>query len=357
MTALFRLGIDVTSAVDPRPTGVARYIRRLVAALRALDDPPEVILYHRARRRRRGDPTALFPDLEIRSLTWRVGQDLHAFHGPDARLPFSVRCAAAVTVHDLSAFERTDHATPRFLRRKRRQIGDAIRRADAVITHSPCVADEIATRFPGASSRVGSIPLAAAIPATFESTTRTLERRPVRLLVVGGPSVRKRSARIGPLLRYWRATLQWQPSIDWVGSGSDEAAADLIAELDAESASRVRFLGHVSDAELDALYGSSDGLLQLSDTEGFAMPLVEAAVRDCPVLSIDAPVLRETIGSDGAFFFDDDLGASSAAFRRFLELGERQCAVSFAREHVRPWSWTETARRTFERLRQLAESH
>lgn len=54
--------------------------------------------------------------------------------------------------------------------------------------------------------------------------------------------------------------------------------------------------GRVSDAALDEAYTSATALLSTSRIEGFGLPPVEAALRGVPVISVDIPTARETVG-------------------------------------------------------------
>ncbi|MEE8142336.1 MAG: hypothetical protein V3T77_04490, partial [Planctomycetota bacterium] len=125
-----KVGIDISNTVDARPTGVARYVHALVAALHELPDAPELTLCCRYSRRRRGDPGKLFPGHPIRWLSgWRSPSDLDLWHAPDLRLPRWNGAPAVVTIHDLSALERSDHATAGFVKRKRHGYQRAAREA------------------------------------------------------------------------------------------------------------------------------------------------------------------------------------------------------------------------------------
>lgn len=57
-----------------------------------------------------------------------------------------------------------------------------------------------------------------------------------------------------------------------------------------------------SDAELDELYRRCTAVVVASEAEGFGLPVVEAAVRGCPVVVRDIPVLRELAGDDAVYF-------------------------------------------------------
>ena len=63
-----------------------------------------------------------------------------------------------------------------------------------------------------------------------------------------------------------------------------------------------RLLGRVSDAELDGLLAGALALVLPSHLEGFGFPPLEAALCGTPSIVSDLPVLRETLGDDGALF-------------------------------------------------------
>jgi len=61
----------------------------------------------------------------------------------------------------------------------------------------------------------------------------------------------------------------------------------------------VRFLGHVPDAEMFALYRAADVFLSLSEHEGFCLPLVESMIFDLPVVALGATAVPYTLGGAG----------------------------------------------------------
>ncbi len=58
----------------------------------------------------------------------------------------------------------------------------------------------------------------------------------------------------------------------------------------------VQIDGRVSDAELDRAYARASALLWTSRLEGFGLPPIEAVLRGVPVIAVDTPAARETLG-------------------------------------------------------------
>lgn len=91
----------------------------------------------------------------------------------------------------------------------------------------------------------------------------------------------------------------------------------------------IRYLGHVSDAELAWLYGNSDLFIYLSLDEGFGLPPLEALSFGCPVLVSDVPIFREVVGDAGRFVSPWDLPAASAAIAESPQgLSKQEAAVA-----------------------------
>ena len=66
----------------------------------------------------------------------------------------------------------------------------------------------------------------------------------------------------------------------------------------------VRFIGHVPDEEMFALYRAADVFLSLSEHEGFCLPLVESMIFDLPVVALAATAVPYTLGEAGVLLRD-----------------------------------------------------
>lgn len=83
---------------------------------------------------------------------------------------------------------------------------------------------------------------------------------------------------------------------------------------------RLCWLDNASDAVLHEAYAASHALIAASYTEGFGLPLIEAAQHDLPVIARDIPVFRE-VGGGQAFYFQAADGAALArALQHWLRL-------------------------------------
>jgi glycosyltransferase involved in cell wall biosynthesis len=60
----------------------------------------------------------------------------------------------------------------------------------------------------------------------------------------------------------------------------------------------IDWLEHITNADLDAAFRTSHVYLNLSEHEGFCVPLIEAQALGLPVVSTNATALGETMGQD-----------------------------------------------------------
>lgn len=338
-----RVAIDVTSAVGPRPSGVARYIRGLVGQLLSDDGSAAEFRPHllcRASRWRGDDPRKAFGGAPVvRWLDGPFSPRCDLFHAPDLRPPRRTSSPLVVTIHDLSALDRDDHASARFIARKRAQFGRAMRHAARVITHTESVRAALIDRFDLPEDRTVAVPL---WPALIEGLDDAILSD--RLLVVGGPSRRKRSDALVPFLERFESATGLVPNIDWCGSAPPEEAEAFLASLPLAVRDRVHWLGHVDDSELDRRMRGARALLQLSDTEGFGIPLVEAARRGLPAIVRRSETAEEVLSFDGAFWWDG--GDEQEQLKAFTIEEERTRRTLEAARRVESLSLERTVRET-----------
>jgi glycosyltransferase involved in cell wall biosynthesis len=276
------VGVDARALAARR--GVARFTRRMVEALAALDgvgvralvpgrgpvDPvPGVELRRTAlpsRALHLAGAVAGFPRVDT-----LLGDDVDVTWLP-APAPVAVGDPYVLTVHDLSWEDRPGDFTAyeRLWHRAARPPAIA-RRARAVVCDAPSVAEQIRERWgvnawviePGIDA-----PPAGVVPR---------EGRPY-FLYVGALEPRKG---LDVLADAWaRAGLA--PDTELLIAGEGRAPAPPGA----------RVLGHVDDAELHALYAGALAVVLPSRLEGFGLTPREAAAHGTPSIVSDLPTLR-----------------------------------------------------------------
>lgn len=257
--------------------------------------------------------------------------------------PLAIR-RQVVTIHDAATLDHPEWFHPRFAAWYRWLLPRLARRVARVVTVSEFSRGRIAE---GCGLDPASITVIANSPAEHFCPVGTAQAAPVLrelgldrpfLLVVGSIEPRKN---LGLLLEVWRRM---------------EGCGMLLAVAGAEGrvfASRpawgsvpgVRWLGHVGDDRLAALYSSAEALLFPSFYEGFGLPVVEAMACGCRVLASDIPALREA-GGNLAEYADPHSGeAWEALMRPVVYGGGDQASLRTARVRwARRWSWADAAR-------------
>ncbi|HLJ36071.1 MAG TPA: glycosyltransferase family 1 protein, partial [Ktedonobacteraceae bacterium] len=109
----------------------------------------------------------------------------------------------------------------------------------------------------------------------------------------------------------------------------------------------VRFTGYVTDEELVAMYQMATCLTFPSLYEGFGLPVLEAMMAGCPVITSKTSSLPEVAGE--AALLVDPLNAGEIA-TTILQLLQDDALRTSLQEQGRTWaahfSWAETARMT-----------
>ncbi|MBE6095818.1 MAG: glycosyltransferase family 4 protein [Schwartzia succinivorans] len=116
----------------------------------------------------------------------------------------------------------------------------------------------------------------------------------------------------------------------------------------------VLFAGQISDEALCTWYRIADGLLCLSEHEGFCVPLVEAMIFGLPIFAKPAAAVPETLGGAGVLLSDSSPAAVAMAVRQTLadELALARLKKGRA-ERLSAFSFERTKAKLDEDMRQI----
>jgi glycosyltransferase involved in cell wall biosynthesis len=310
---LLDVAIDV-SAIPERTAGAGYYVVELVRALAKRGDLSLAIVSRRddEARWRIGERTVTFPLVptsapgrlafgEIglaRALSRRVRPDV--VHGPHYTLPARSETPAAVTVHDLTLWDRPewhDRSKVVFFRRALRL---AQRRADVVIVPSTSSADAYRTLF-GDRLPVQVIPHGVDhVRFAPDEPESGFDQEVLRRLGVDWPyvlSVATNEPRKNlPALVAAFAKLAGQsPELRLVlvgGSGwkNDQLDATIAAS---GIASRVLRTGYLDDDDIPALLRRAAAVAYPAFVEGFGLPALEALACGAPLVTSEHSAMSE----------------------------------------------------------------
>jgi glycosyltransferase involved in cell wall biosynthesis len=100
-----------------------------------------------------------------------------------------------------------------------------------------------------------------------------------------------------------------------VSTASEDVQRHL-RQLAGESATKVKFLGGLADADYAQVLRNSTAFVSASIDEGFGIPLIEAMACRTAVVCSDIPVFREVAGEAAEFFEPSNAKALAAAVNR-----------------------------------------
>jgi len=255
-----------------------------------------------------------------------------------------------VLIHDLAVFDQPGSENPAFRIYLRKMIESSVRNATVLTTASNYIRDRIIERFDVHSEKVRAVHLGVdpifgqfddsraedrrkhyCLPSQFLLNVATIEPRKNLIKLIDGYSIYKRRA-LNPL--------------PLILIGKDGFQSKLIHERAERSdvSTHIRFLGYVPDEDISQLYGLASGLVYPSLYEGFGLPVIEAMLSGCPVITSNRTSLPEVTG-DAAILVDpdDSLSISQAITNLCNDLDLRQSLSIKGRIRAREFTWKKTA--------------
>lgn len=371
---MLHVGIDARTLARANPRGIGRYVGHLVACGGEVAPDVSFHLFYDADQvdpdvpnrpgiflrpvRCRGDRWRLW---ERVGLPWAVRRArMDVLHCPANVAPVWQPAPTVVTVHDTILWDNPEEGGlgPGYAAGP---LTRALWRAHAIITISQASRRDIVARFPWAESRLHVIPhgIADAFCDPVAPDQRNAMRKSLGIsgryvLYVGGPGVRKRADWAVRLFARWREQAACDLRLVLLGFGDADPAEAFLAAPDPKVREGLHVLPVVPAVWLPALYAESDFVVFPSLREGFGFPCLEAQAVGRPVLVSDTSSLPEVSGPAARRLDPADFEAWVQAGRALL--GEDRCPDSDAsRRWARGFSWVQSARRTLEVYRRVAE--
>ena len=244
-------------------------------------------------------------------------------------IPFATRRKMVATIHDLAFLHHPEFFTRRGNAVFRRSLTALRKRADVVLCSSQATLDDC--REAGFSAdRLRHVPLGVRLvtveDGTLERVRHDLSLPSEFLLFVGTLEPRKNLAR---LVRAHAAHAELPPLLI--------AGADGWGELQVAPSERVRFLGHVDDTSLHALYKAASALVYPSIREGFGLPVLEAMAQSTPVVTSATTSTAEVAGGAAVLVDPLDEDAIADGMIRALAQADHYAALGYARAQAMTW--------------------
>ena len=355
--------------------GVRKCMEHLLPLLPKCDPASEYIFVHNRKERAfndeavneySGGPYSLFfwENVWLPTFVERVKPDV--FYSPKNLLPWRLSRAIhpIITVNDLLYYP----VRGRYIREypwqhvwyTRCMLPGSVRRSRAIHAISETTREDLVQRFPSAADKTRVIPLGTCDPVETpdESVVEQMKMRyglPARYIFFAGTlTARKNVARL--LEAFARMADDHPHHIVVTGHASSRGGAvdHLVRRLGL--AERFHHLGVVTEADLDVLYRGADIFFYASLYEGFGLPILEAMVRDCPVLTSNTGAMKETSGG-AALVVDpysvDDIERGLRSLLAYPDLCHRLRIKG--RERSAHFTWRRCAEALVDVFRQVAE--
>lgn len=294
---MLRLSFDSTSLCQARLTGIGVYAKALG---RALMSNPEIEFgaSYRVSRWKKASyisnhlgitPKPYFPNLPNLTLG---GIDI--FHGPDFKIPKSGTFKKVVTVHDLFTFhtfcgiESSKIAHTNF--------NDMLFKCkpDHIITVSEFVKQELITRFPHTQGMVTAIHSGI---DHLELVPRSPSEAPL-FIYVGTIEARKN---INNLVAAFEMVWEQYPEAKLIlAGGTGLGGAEILNSLPLSKAIKaISYEGFVSNERRSELLSTATAFVYPSLYEGFGLPILEAMLANCPVITANFGACAEVSNGHG----------------------------------------------------------
>jgi glycosyltransferase involved in cell wall biosynthesis len=361
----FTIGID---ARQLRDFGIGTYVRNLVEALAARDRENRYVLFVGRHRfdtlpdnfQQVVERAPIYSLREQVALSWRIRRmRLDLYHATHYVLPAYLSCPAVVTIHDIIHLlypEFLPNALALFY--AQRMIGRSLRLSRRVISVSLNTKLDLIDTF-GVSSRkirvvyngVEDVFRRRLAPDALHAGLARLGigARPYALFV-GNPKPHKNLENV---LRSFALAVPRVPAIEpelvCVGARGDGSKRLELLARQLGIADRVRFLGHLPQQDLPAVYQGATVFLYPTLYEGFGLPVIEAMASGVPVVTSDSSSLVEIAQDAAEIVSPFDVEQIAAAIARLL--GDPAQRAELARRGLRradDFGWPRAAEKTLE---------
>ena len=337
------VALDATYSLGRNLSGVGVYSREILFGLARSHPKDRFLFCYRPHRFLRSFRDPLPRNAARRILRGAPTGDL--FHALNQRVETLAR-RTVTTFHDLFVIT-SEYSTPEFRARFAEQAREAARRSDLIIAVSRFTGDQVQELLGVEPSRIRVIPHGVHVPVSPQSVARQN-----LVLFVGAIQRRKNIRRL--VRAFERMPASWRLSLAGAANGFG-AAEELQAVESSPRKSDIDVLGHVTQAELEALYRRARIFAFPSLDEGFGMPVLDAMANSVPVITSRRSALPEVAGDAALLVNPEDPEEIAAALVR-LASDEALCddLARRGRERALQFSWESALSKTWEVYRELA---
>jgi len=267
---------------------------------------------------------------------------------------------AAIFVHDLAFRLRSAEVPWQQRAYFGTVLGPALRQAAAVLVPSATTRGDLLSAYPmpGLEKRVTVVREGLSAPVSAGALPEGIE--PGFILAVGTIEPRKNYPRLLAAYRQLRSRpgalsgLTGAPRVPQlvIAGRAGWAYGDTMRRIQVEPG--VRYLGHVDEPTLAALYESASVLAFPSLYEGFGLPLLEAMAQGVPAVIGKAGALPELAGGSAIEVDPEDVDDIAAGLEKLLsDVDLRSALGEKGKRRAAEFTWARAATLTVDILRRI----
>lgn len=309
---------------------------------------PAAMLCHSGR----GSMNVLQADWTVRAHVKQLKPDV--YHRPTGQLPlFPLGCKAVASIADLNFSVLPTPAVKYIYKEISYRL--TVRNADWITCVSEYTRGEVLRRYKYSSAKVSVVPHGTnSLPQPNYDMADELKDR---FWLSFGHEAHKNVEVVMRALSEKYGHDYCRDLLAVVGVRPELEASVRALALDLGIGHRVRFLGHVSQAQLAGLYSRAIGLVFMSRYEGFGMPILEAMRLGCPVIASNVCSLPEVVGDAGIIVGVNDAAELARVMNNVSADPQQHAAMSIAgRVRAAKFSWDAAADKYADIYHQLSRT-
>lgn len=350
--------------------GISYYTKLLYQQIIASNKSEKVIFLQPGNRKTFGitknlQPFSIGKILWIFDLIWvhfmlLNEKDVDIFHGAGNVIPVVKKRSVkyVVTIHDV-AFKLFPQHNSRLLNLYYEWgVSMSVRNADAIIVVSECTKRDLMRLYRAPEKKIKVIRLG--VNDLFMNPPKAVDRQVDGQYLLSVTTHPKRK-NIPNVLKALALQPNWFKNFTYVIAGviavdQKKELLALIKELGL--ANRVRLLGYVTEIQLYSLYANAEFFIYPSIYEGFGIPVLEAMVCHCPVITSNTSALIEIMPDPEWLVEPQDVKSISQKMEQIMALSksERRKLVDMNYQFASQFTWERAASQTQEVFNQILNS-
>ncbi|RQD56888.1 MAG: glycosyltransferase family 1 protein [Desulfonatronovibrio sp. MSAO_Bac4] len=354
----FKIGLEASSSLSNRLSGIQRYIIELSSALSKISQNNSEykieLCYKGSRIKKAGlRPEARLPHKWYWPFPGFTLRRYDLVHALDTTLPFPLPQKLICTVHDLFSLKVEGYSRPKFREKKKRAYEQIIQNCLGVIVPSLSTKKDLVESFNYPESKVFVVPHGVH-PSFFSKITSedvcvSYDCLSKPYILAFGGRERKNFFRV--IKAYFAAGLEKDYSLAVVGNMDIESRYFVQQR---KAIQGIKELGRVADDLMPGLYKDAAMLCFPSLYEGFGLPVIEAMAAETPVLTSNIGATAD-IGHNHAVLVDPmSVSEIASGMQKALHLDKVK--LKKAGMYARRYTWEKAAINTREIYKSLLQS-